>query len=117
MNTSQLNLPIPTGLSRQIGISDLGSPIVLSRGSSIGSLIVDTRSPEDRLRDDLLNYKTSLEHDIDFIETEIAALSTRDRIAPPEEEALLDELHEGLKVRFNLLQTRLAKVTALLDVM
>lgn len=114
---NSLNLPIPVGLSRQVGVSDMGSPLTISRGSSIGSPRPHLENQDEVMRNNLLAYKVCLEHDIDFINTEIFALIHRVPGTDPQEEALLEELKDGLKVRFNVLQARLTRTKALLEVM
>jgi hypothetical protein len=112
-----MNLPIPIGLSRQVGVSDMGSPLTISRGSSVTSPRVLPDNQDETMRQHLLNYKTYLEHDIDFVNSEIFALINRVPGPNQQEETLLEELKEGLKVRFNTLQARLTRTKALLEVM
>ncbi len=115
---SDQSLPAPTDLFRQIGISDPGSPLTLSRGSSIASGSPrPPETPDQTMRRRLLTYKTYLEHELEFIDNEITALLHRTRGPDPQEESILDELRDGLKIRYNTLQTRLSKVQALVDVM
>jgi hypothetical protein len=68
------------------------------------------------LRDSLGVYKTFLLHEIQFVDSEITALIERAPDPNPSQEAALQQLRDGLKIRFNNLQTRLARVNALLDV-
>lgn len=103
MNT-HLTLSIPPPATRQIGVSSLGSPLELVRSSS------DTQTPEESLKQRLQVYKTYLEHEVEFIDSEIRALSGE--IDP----AFMD-LRNGLKIRYNTLQTKLARVNALLEVL
>jgi hypothetical protein len=117
MSDHHLNLPIPVGLRRQVGISDIGSPLTISRGSSIGSPRVLPDNQDEAMRCRLLAYKTFLEHDLDFVDSEISALLTRVHGANQQEETLLDELLDGLKVRHNTLHVRLTRTKALLEVM
>lgn len=117
MTDNSLHLPIPIGLSRQVGVSDMGSPLTISRGSSVSSPRVLPENQDEVMRSRLLAYKTYLEHDIDFVSSEIAALINRIPGPNPQEEALLEELKDGLKVRFNVLQARLTRTNALLEVM
>ena len=116
MSTQPLNLPMPTDLSRQVGVSDAGSPLSLSRGSSIVSS-PRPENPDQAMRRRLQIYKTYLEHEIEFVGNEITALLHRDRTQDSFDESTLDELRDGLKIRHNTLMTRLGKVKELLDVM
>lgn len=117
MSDHHLNLPIPFGLRRQVGVTEVGSPLTISRGSSIGSPRVLPENQDEAMRVRLLSYKTYLEHDLDFVDSEISALIQRIRGPNRREETLLDELLDGLKVRHNSLQARLTRTKALLEVM
>lgn len=117
MSLNPLNLPIPFGLRRQVGVTEVGSPLTISRGSSIGSPRVVPENQDEAMRVRLLTYKTYLEHDMDFVDNEITALIRRIRSPNQEEETLLDQLLDGLKVRHNTLQARLTRTKALLEVM
>lgn len=107
MNTS-LSLSIPPPATRQVGVSIMGSP--LSRSVS------DTQTPEESLRQRLQVYKTYLEHEIQFVESEIQAILDMP-IRPLEEHNAFMDLRNGLKIRFNTLQTKLSRVNALLEVL
>lgn len=106
MSTS-LSLAIPPPATRQVGLSSLGSPLELTRSISNRS---DVQTPEENIKQRLQVYKTYLEHEVDFIDSEIRALVGE--IDP----AFMD-LRNGLKIRFNTLQTKLARVNALLEVL
>jgi hypothetical protein len=116
INTMSL-LPPPIDLSRQTGISTTGSPIVLSRSSSTGSTRSDVRSIDESLCLRLEAYQTYLQHESDFVASEIQALIDRvpgsDRI---QEQNFL-HLRDRLKVRFNDLQLKKDRVLALLEVL
>ena len=117
MSQPYINLPAPTNAERQVGVSLMGSPIILSRSTSNVSGVSDIRTPEESLRDRLLVYKTHLTHEIDFVNNEITALIQRPPSQDLSEEAALQDLRNGLKIRYNLLQARLTRVNALLEVL
>lgn len=112
-----IHLPPPSPATRQVGISLAGSPISLARSTSSLSNQSDIRSPEEVLRDNLIAYKTFLEHEIDFVNNEINALIQR----APSDDPCLDtsflQLRNGLKIRYNRLTLRLSRTKALLEVM
>ena len=112
-----INLPPPSPATRQVGVSLVGSPISLTRSTSSISGQSDIRTPEESLRDSLGVYKSFLLHEIQFIDSEITALIERSPDPNPSQEAALMQLRNGLKIRFNTLQTRLSRVNALLEVM
>jgi hypothetical protein len=116
MSYESLNLPIPTDLSRQVGISDAGSPLSLSRQSSTASS-PRVENPDQAMRRRLLTYKIYLEHEITFVDNEITALQCRTRGVNPQDDVILDELLDGLKIRYNTLVTRKGRVEDLLEVM
>ena len=101
---NHLSLAIPSPATRQVGISMLGSPLELSRSAS------DAQTPEESLKQRLQVYKLHLEHDIEFMNSEIQALVGQTSTA------FLD-LRDGLKIRYNTLQIRLSRVNALLEVL
>jgi len=106
-----MDLPPPTDLTRQTGI---GSPIVLSRGTTNGSDLSDIRSPDEEIRCKLLAYKTYLEHESDFLDNEIRALMERQPSLDRLEERAFADLRTSLKVRFNSVQRKLYCVRELL---
>lgn len=110
-------LPAPSGLTRQVGVTEPGSPLPVSRGSSVSSPRVPAENPDEMMRRRLHHYKTHLEHEIDFVSNEITALIERAPGDNAQDEQILLELRDGLKVRFNTLQMRLARVKQLLEVM
>ncbi len=110
----RINLPPPPPATRQAGVGFRGSPISLSRGSSS---ISDTRTPEEVVRDSLVAYKMFLEHEIQFLESEISALIERQPDQNPRQEAAMLTLRNGLKIRFNTQSVKMARINALLDVM
>lgn len=114
-----INLPPPSAATRQVGVTlgTVGSPIVLSRSTSSISNHSDIRSPEEVLRDNLLAYKTFLQHEIEFVDNEITALVERPPSDNPHLDASFLRLREGLKIRYNTLTMRLARTNALLEVM
>lgn len=112
-----LNLAIPSPPTRQTGVGILGSPISLSRSVSLTSNSTDTRTPEEVLRDNLLVYKTFLEHEIQFIDSEINALIERPISGDSHLDASFMTLRNGLKIRFNTLQVKKARVDSLLEVL
>ncbi len=101
---NHLSLAIPSPATRQVGVSMLGSPLELARSTS------DAQTPEESLKHRLQVYKVHLEHDIEFINSEINALASQTSNA-------FVDLRSGLKIRYNNLQTRLARVNALLEVL
>jgi hypothetical protein len=110
-----INLPPPSPATRQVGVSLVGSPISLARSTSSLSNQSDIRSPEEVLRDNLIAYKVFLEHEIQFVDTEIIALAERLPSDDPSVDAAFLRLRDGLKVRYNKLQTRLSYARALLE--
>ena len=112
-----INLPPPSPATRQVGVSLVGSPISLTRSTSSISGQSDIRTPEESLRDSLSVYKSFLLHEIQFIDSEIAALIERAPDPDTHQQIAMLQLRNGLKIRFNTLQTRLARVNALLEVM
>lgn len=116
-NITGINLPPPSPATRQVGVSLMGSPISLTRSTSSVSGQSDIRTPEESLRDSLAAYKSFLLHEIQFIDSEITALIERAPEPDSRQEIALLQLRNGLKIRFNTLQTRLARVNALLEVM
>jgi hypothetical protein len=115
-NITGINLPVPSPATRQVGVSLMGSPISLTRSTSSVSGQSDIRTPEESLRDSLAAYKSFLLREIQFIDSEITALIERAPDPNPSQEASLQQLRNGLKIRYNNLQTRLARVNALLEV-
>lgn len=105
-----MSLPVPTDLSRQVGISETGSPIVLSRGTSDSSA-----NPDQAIQVRLLIYKNYLEHELTFTKTELQALDERAPSQDPHEEEILIELQKGLTIRVRRLERRLTNVCSLLD--
>jgi hypothetical protein len=116
-NITGINLPPPSPATRQVGVSLVGSPLALTRSTSSVSNQSDIRTPEESLRDSLSVYKSFLLHEIAFIDNEITALIERDPDTDARQQIAFLQLRNGLKIRFNTLQTRLARVNALLDVM
>jgi hypothetical protein len=116
-NITGINLPPPSPATRQVGVSMMGSPISLTRSTSSVSGQSDIRTPEESLRDSLAAYKSFLLREIQFVDSEIIALIERAPDPNPNQEAALQQLRNGLKIRYNNLQTRLARVNALLEVM
>ncbi len=106
-----INLPPPSPATRQVGAGSLGSPL------SITSTVSEIRSPEETLRDYLNAYKVFLEHEIQFVDNEILALIERQPSDNPAQESAFLTLRDNLKVRYNTLRTRLAKLEALLEVL
>lgn len=106
-----INLPPPSPATRQVGGGSLGSPL------SITSTVSEIRSPEETLRDYLNAYKVFLEHEIQFVDNEILALIERPPGDNPAQDGALLTLRDNLKVRYNSLQNRLAKVLSLLEVL
>ena len=117
MSNPTISLPAPTELTRQVGVSEMGSPMTLSRGSSEVSNQSYIQTQDQRMLNQLVVYKVYLEHEVEFVNTEIQALINR----VPNEESALEasflQLREDLKVRYTTLQNRLRKVKELLDLM
>ena len=111
-----MDLPIPTDLSRQVGVTEAGSPIALSRSSSEASGSPRV-APETSLRSRLLAYIFFLEHEIDFLTTEIQALVDYPPATTPLERDSFRDLHESLKIRYNLQSSRMARAKALLELL
>lgn len=111
-----MDLPIPTDLSRQVGVTEAGSPLPLSRSSSEASGS-PRMFPEETLRPRLVAYKVFLEHEIDFLTLEIQALQERNPGTTPSEQQSFQELRESLKVRYNLQTQRLTHLNALLRIL
>ena len=109
MNTP-LSLSIPPPATRQIGISVTGSPLELTRSVS------STQTPEESLKQRLQVYKTHLEHELEFISSEIQAILDMPFLSLSENQAFMD-LRNGLKIRLNTLQVKLFRVNALLEVL
>jgi hypothetical protein len=65
----------------------------------------------------LLAYKTFLEHELQFLESEIHALIHREPDENPRQEAAMLTLRDGLKVRYNTQSVKMVRIQALLDVM
>jgi hypothetical protein len=116
-NIIGISLPVPSPATRQVGISLMGSPISLARSTSSLSAQSDIRTPEESLRDSLSAYKTFLTHEIEFVDNEITALIERAPDPNPSQQAAFLQLRQGLKIRFNSLQIRLARVNDLLEVL
>lgn len=112
-----INLPPPSPATRQVGVSLVGSPISLTRSTSSVSGQSDIRTPEETLRDSLTAYKSFLLHEIAFIDNEITELIERAPDTDTRQQLAFLQLRNGLKIRFNNLQTRLTRVNALLEVM
>lgn len=112
-----IHLPPPSPATRQVGVGLLGSPIALSRSTTSLSNQSDIRSPEELLRDNLVTYKTFLQHEIQFVDNEITALIERQPSDDPHLDASFVQLRNGLKIRYNTLTVRLARVNALLEVL
>ena len=110
-----MDLPIPTDLSRQVGVTEAGSPLPLSRSSSEASGS-PRMFPEDTLRPRLLAYKVYLQHEIDFLTHELLALEELPGTTPREQDSFR-ELRESLKLRYNLQTQRFHHVTALLQIL
>ncbi len=117
MATPAFPLPPPIGLLRQVGVHEIGSPIPLSRSSSVGSQEVSYENPDDMMRRRLLTYKTYLEHEIDFIGNEITAIIERVPGDNAHDTQVLEELKDSLKIRYNTLQKRYIRVKDLLEAM
>ncbi len=112
-----INLPPPSPATRQVGMSMLGSPISLTRSTSSLSGASENRPLEETLREYLNAYKVFLEHEIQFVDNEILALIERQPSDNPAQESAFLTLRDNLKVRYNTLRTRLAKLEALLEVL
>jgi hypothetical protein len=108
--------PPPLSIRRQIA-TGVVSPITLSREESTASSRSDIRHPDEIMRERLLTYKTYLEHEIQFTETEIRALIERPPSLDPVQQASFEQLRDNLKVRYNGLSAKLPRVLALLEVM
>lgn len=114
MNTHpRINLPPPSPARRHVAPESIGSPLLASPG---GLSIRESRSIEETLRETLLAYMMFLEHELQFLESEIAALIERQIGETPREEAAMLTLRNGLKVRYNTQSVKMARVKALLDV-
>lgn len=116
MSNPLLRLAPPSPATRQTGIA-IGSPMILSRSTTDGSDLSDTQNPETSLRHRLLVFKVHLEHEIDFLDSEIHALIERPPSQNPVEDAALLELRDNLKIRYNTFRTRLVRVDDLLSVL
>ena len=112
-----ISLPPPSPATRQVGAGTVGSPISLIRSTSTTSTVSDNRTPEETVRESLNAYKLFLEHEIQFVDTEIMALIERPPSDNPTQDGALLTLRENLKVRYNTLTNRLRKVRDLLEVM
>lgn len=108
--------PPPLSIRRQIA-TGVVSPITLSREESLASSRSDVRHPDEIMRERLLVYKTYLEHEIQFTETEIRALIERPPSLDPVQQSTFEQLRDNLKVRYNSLSAKLPRVVALLEVM
>lgn len=109
-----MNLPPPNTLPRQTAI---GLPTSPRHELYVRSNLQESFSVDHDMRRRLEAYKTFLDHELDFFQNEIHALQSRNPSVDPIEERALSSLCEGLKVRWNTLQARLAKVKSLLDSM
>lgn len=115
--SNALQLPPPSlTVVRQTAVGVLGSPITLSRNTSIGSDRSEIRNPDEVMRERLALYKTHLEHELQFVDNEIQALFQRTPSQDPVEEAALRELRNSLKVRYNRIRVKLTKVSELLEI-
>ena len=118
MSNEFINLAIPSPPTRQVGVSsDIGSPIVLSRGVSGQSDLSIIQTLEESIRYRLEAYKTYLEHEVLFLDTEILALTNRVPGSNTQENVALLELQDDLKIRYNSTQKKLSRVNALLEVL
>ena len=110
-----MELPPPTDFSRQVGVSSPTSP--LSRATTYSSDRSEIHHPDHEMREHLLRYKTFLEHEITFVDSEIQALLDKKPSEDTAEEQQWLQLRQNLKVRYNTLQHRLARVRALLELL
>jgi hypothetical protein len=110
-----MDLPPPSDLSRQVGISSPRSPI--SRSTTHSSDRSEIRHPDLEILIHLTTYKTYLEHESTFVDSEIRALMDRVPTSDAERERQLLDLRQNLKTRYNMMQIRLNRVRALLDVL
>jgi hypothetical protein len=108
-----INLPPPpTDLLRQVGIS---SPT--ARSISTASSHSEIRTPDETIYQKLMVYKHYLQHERDFVDGEIQALTNNTPGETPREQASFLRLREELKVRYNNITLKLSRVNALLDVL
>lgn len=118
MTTPSINLPVPIDISRQVGVSENGSPMTpLSRGTSDASSTLSFQNQDHRMLNQLVVYKVYLEHEIVFVDSEIQALISRIPTDNRGQELSFLQLRDDLKVRYNTLQKRLVKVKELLELM
>ncbi len=114
MNRQILQLAPPSPATRQTAIGIPTSPIPLSRSTTSSS--TENLTPEESIRRHLFTFKVHLEHDIEFVSSEIRAITEQNYDDRLSQESLLT-LRDNLKVRYNTLQKRLTKVNALLEVL
>lgn len=110
-------LPTPIDLSRQVGVSSPSPNTPISRSTTVSSDRSEIRHPDVEILHRLTIYKTYLEHESTFVNTEICALIDREVGNDVQQEQQLLQLRQSLKLRFNTLQIRLSRVRALLDVL
>jgi hypothetical protein len=120
MEYTGISLPPPTDATRQVGVSVAGSPL-LSRSDSSGSDVSFTgtprqRSADDTIRERLIVFKENLEHEKEFVDSEIHALIARPPSVNEQEQRDLLQLRDNLKVRYNTICVKLTRVNALLEV-
>ena len=104
-----MELPIPTELSRQVGVAESGSPLSLSRSSSEASSS-PRLGPDISIKVQLYTYKVYLEHEVEWTTKEIHALH---------EEVVggFPRLRDRLQKRLDLVTLRLSRVNSLLEVL
>jgi hypothetical protein len=119
MATSNSYLPAPTHeeLIRQTAVGIAGSPVPLSRSVSTASDTSEIVHPDEAIRRRLSVYQTFLQHELDFLDTEIQELIQRPISQDSIQEAAFLELRNGLKIRYNNLRVKLSRVSDLLAVL
>lgn len=119
MATPSSHLPAPTHeeLTRQTAVGIASSPVPLSRSVSTASDSSDIVHPDEAMRRRLHVYRTFLEHELDFLDTEIRELIQRPVSEDRIQEAAFLELRNGLKIRYNNIRVKLSRVNDLLAVL
>ncbi len=110
-----IQLPAPSNFTRQTALG-VQSP-TLSRSLSVVSQESEIRTPDETMRHRLTVYKTHLEHELTFLDSEINALIQRPVSQNPAEDAAFLELRNSLKIRYNNTHKKLSRARDLLEVL
>ena len=114
---SQLPAPTHQELIRQTAIGFPSSPVPFSRSISTASDTNEILHPDEAIRRRLTVYRTFLQHELDFLDSEIDALIQRPVSQDSTQEAAFLELRNGLKIRYNTLRVKFSRVCDLLAVL